>query len=60
MNRTQSTSSLIAIVANQVFLREVNDNLSSTALSPEDTKLEQMGNALVFHNMFREKATPRN
>lgn len=42
------------------FLRQVNDNLSSTALSPEDTKLEQMGNVLVFSNMFREKAAPRN
>lgn len=42
------------------FLRQVNDNLSSTALSPEDTELEQMGNVLVFSNMFREKAAPKN
>lgn len=52
--------SVTIFVSKSSFLRWVNDDLSSTALSPEDTKLEQMGNALVFHNMFREKAAPRN
>lgn len=60
VRRIQWIPSVTIFVSKLSFLRWVNDDLSSTALSPEDTKLEQMGNTLVFHNMFREKAAPRN
>lgn len=60
VNRIQLISPLTVFVSKSRFLRQVNDNLSSTALGPKDTKLEQMGKALVFCNMFREKAAPRN
>lgn len=56
VSRIQWIPSVTIFVSKSSFLRWVNDDLSSTAVSPEDTKLEQMGNMLVFHNMFRKKS----
>lgn len=56
--RIQWIPSVTIFVGKSSFLRWVNDDLSSTALSPEDTKLEQMGNAWYFTICSEKKLHP--